>query len=85
MYRILGDKNYQLGKYDVAIDHYFNSELSFEEIMRLLYKLYKQDKQIEFALQMLRYFKTLLGKLESETNGRLWLRTKSQLITRNLK
>ena len=71
IYRILGDKYYQLKKYDLAIDNYFNSELTFEEIMRLLYKLYKQDKQVDFALQMLKYFKILLGKLETDKQSKI--------------
>ena len=70
LHRIIGDKNYEVGKFDLAIEHYFSSDLAFEEVMRLLYKLYKQDKQTEFALQMLKYFKILLGKLESSREGR---------------
>jgi hypothetical protein len=70
VHRILGDKNYLLGKYDSAIDHYFSSDLTFEEVMRLLYNLYKQNNQVNFALQMLKYFKILLGKFETTEKSR---------------
>lgn len=70
MHRILGDKNYDLEKYENAIDHYFSSDLAFEEIMRLLYKLYKQNNQVNFALQMLKYFKILLGNFETKSTGK---------------
>jgi hypothetical protein len=69
MYRILGDKKFLKKNYGEAINHYFNSELSFEEIMRLLYNLYKKENQVEFAIQILKYFKILLGKFETKENG----------------
>lgn len=69
VHRILGDKHFRAKKYSLAIDYYFQSELGFEEVMRLVYTLYKKDRSQEFALQMLKYFKILLNKLENADNG----------------
>lgn len=68
--RILGDKHFQAKRYAQAIDFYFQSELGFEEVMRLLYSLYKKEQSRDFAVQMLKYFETLLQKLERAENGR---------------
>ena len=67
LHRIVGDKLYLNKNYKQAIEHYFNSELNFEQILRLLYRLYRENKQTEFALQMLFYLsKTLMFLKESQ-------------------
>lgn len=78
--RIIGDYFYKKKNYSSAIEYYFNSELSFEEALRLFYKLYKQNQQILFASTLVEFLKKFVDKIPDQSNKNKDLRIKITTI-----